>query len=172
MPYSRDDEDELNSGQHHAPRSRYNEISAWAVLGLAVRYANLLGLDRSAITPFRETTKDPSEHDVSRLRVWYNLLTCSFNLMLTSGLPASIDPALSVEAAQSFGSHTRRQYPGDLRVTGLVELVGIVYRAMCSSGDVSARQLQARSLQKLNSDLDAWERYKKLLKTDIVLFFC
>ncbi|KAJ5585155.1 uncharacterized protein N7459_004955 [Penicillium hispanicum] len=160
MPCSREDEDEFESGQpsSRAPSSRYNEISAWAVLGLAVRYATLMGLERSAIAPFREPTKEPSEHDVSRLRVWYNLLTCNFNLMLTSGLPASVDPALSVQVAQSFSSHSMTQYPGDVRVTGLVELVGIVYRAMCSSGDISGRQLQTHSLQKLNVDLDTWER--------------
>ncbi|KAJ5296224.1 uncharacterized protein N7443_007117 [Penicillium atrosanguineum] len=158
MPCSREDGNDLGASQAHAPRSRYNEISAWAILGLAVRYATLLGLDRSAIASFRAHMNGPSEHDVNRLRVWYNLLTCSFNLMLTSGLPASIDPELSVQVAQRFSSHDKTQYPGDLRVTGLVELVGIVHRAMRSSRDVSARQLQAHSLQKLNSDMDAWER--------------
>jgi hypothetical protein len=160
MPSTREDEDELDSGENlsRSPSSRYNEISAWAVLGLALRYATLLGLERSAIAPFQEHTKDPSKYDVSRLRVWYNLLTCNFNLMLTSGLPASVDPALSVQVAQTFRSHSRTQYPGDVRVTALVELVGFVYRAMCSCGDVSGRRLQAHSLQKLNKELDSWER--------------
>lgn len=160
MPSTREDEDELDSGENlsRSPSSRYNEISAWAVLGLALRYATLLGLERSAIAPFREHTKDPSKYDVSRLRVWYNLLTCNFNLMLTSGLPASVDPALSVQVAQTFNSHSRTQYPGDVRVTALVELVGFVYRAMCSCGDISGRRLQAHSLQKLNKELDSWER--------------
>ena len=160
MPCSRGDEDitENDSSQPRAPRSRYNEISAWAVLGLAVRYATLMGLERSAIAPFQGPVEGPSKQDVSRLRVWYNLLTCNFNLMLTSGLPASVDPALSVQVAENFGSHNMTQYPGDLRVTGLIELIGVVYQAMCSCGDLSGRQLPAVGLQKLNSDLDAWER--------------
>ncbi|KAJ5081018.1 hypothetical protein N7456_013728 [Penicillium angulare] len=159
MPSAQEDEDDFDSGENwsRSPSSRYNEISAWAVLGLALRYATLLGLERSAIAPFREQTGDPSKYDVSRLRVWYNLLTCNFNLMLTSGLPTSVDPTLSVQVAQSFSSHSRTQYPGDVRVTALVELVGFVYRAMCSCGDISGRRLRAQSLQKLNKELDSWE---------------
>lgn len=163
MPCSKGDDEYENSERqstHHEPKtkSRYNEISAWVVLGLAERYSVLLGLEQSATSLFKTPNKVPSAEDVKRLRVWYNLLTCNFNLMLTSGLPASIDPSPSVQVAWRFVSHELMQSPGDLRVRGLVELVGIVHIAMSSCGDISGRQLQPDCLERLNIDLDDWEK--------------
>ncbi|KAL2824975.1 hypothetical protein BJY01DRAFT_163402 [Aspergillus pseudoustus] len=142
------------------PKSRYNEISAWAVLGLAVRYALFLGLDHAALRPFAQyPAMEPSAEEVSRLRVWYNLLTCDFNLMLTSGLPASLDPAPSAQVAKRFGTHPLAQKPADLRVAGLVELVSLVQRVMRRGSDASSRRrLDADGLQRLNNSLDEWER--------------
>ena len=74
------------------------------VLGLALRYALLLGLDRAAIAPFHGPIDAITENDVCRLRVWYNLLNCDFNLMLISGLPASVIPAPSAQVAGRFAS--------------------------------------------------------------------
>ncbi|KAJ6069864.1 transcriptional regulator family: Fungal Specific TF [Penicillium canescens] len=172
MPCSREDEDE-NSDRHSThdtrkAKSRYNEISAWAVLGLAERYSVLLGLEQSATSFFKDPNKSPSAEDANRLRVWYNLLTCNFNLMLTSGLPVSIDPTPSVQVARNFVSSELMQSPADLRVRGLVELVGIVHLAMSSCGDISGRQLQPSCLERLNIDLDDWERswFTCLQKTD------
>lgn len=166
MPCSKEgeDEDSLRPSTYDEPqtKSRYNEISAWVVLGLAERYSALLGLEQSATSLFKPPDKVPSIEDVKKLRVWYNLLTCNFNLMLTSGLPASIDPTPSVQVAWRFVSHELMQSPADLRVRGLVELVGIVHLAMSSSGDISGRRLQPSCLQRLNSDLDDWERQVNL----------
>jgi hypothetical protein len=164
MPCSREDEEDENSDRHSThdtrkAKSRYNEISAWAILGLAERYSVLLGLEQSATSLFKDPNKRPSAEDANRLRVWYNLLTCNFNLMLTSGLPVSIDPAPSVQVARNFVSSDLMQSPADLRVRGLVELVGIVHFAMSSCGDISGRQLQPSCLERLNIDLDDWQRY-------------
>jgi hypothetical protein len=164
MPCNREDDEDENTERHSTyntpkTKSRYNEISAWVVLGLAERYSVLLGLEQSATSLFKDPSKIPSAEDANRLRVWYNLLTCNFNLMLTSGLPASIDPAPSVQVARNFVSSELMQSPADLRVRGLVELVEIVQLAMSSCGDISGRQLQPRCLERLNSDLDDWERY-------------
>lgn len=141
------------------PKSRYNDISAWAVLGLAARYAVFLGLDRAAITPFQGPIDSITEDDVDRLRVWHNLITCDCNLMLTSGLPASLDPVPAASVARVFGSHPAAQQPGDLRVTALVELVVIAHRAIRSSGDSSCRRLDVVSLRKANTEYDDWERF-------------
>ncbi|KAJ5223654.1 hypothetical protein N7468_008196 [Penicillium chermesinum] len=147
--------EELTASAPRTLRSRYNEISAGAVLGLAMRYALLMGLDRHALVPFLNSSADPSEEDLNRLRVWYNLITCNFNLMLTSGLPASTNPILSAQVARRFSSHERAQLPGDLRVTGLVELLAIVHR---TCGDISGRQIHTEHLKSLNKELDEWER--------------
>ena len=80
MPCSREGEDagtQKGANTHRSFRSRYNEVSAWAVLGLAIRYAVFLGLDRAAIAPFHGPAKSISEDDASRLRVWLNLITVS-----------------------------------------------------------------------------------------------
>ncbi|KAH8698691.1 hypothetical protein BGW36DRAFT_149806 [Talaromyces proteolyticus] len=162
MPCNSDDEDDpspkTTAAMPKGLKSRYNEISAWAVLGLALRYALFLGLDKSAVAPFQGPVKPVSDEDISCLRVWYNLLTCDFNLMLTSGLPASLDPSLSAQVARRFSSSRHTQQPGDLRVAGLVELVAVVHRAMRSCGDVSGRQLDSYCLRKLNTELEDWER--------------
>lgn len=150
MPYTADDD--------HPPKSRYNEISAWAVLGLAVRYALFLGLDQKGLQPFApSSTAAVSPDEVARLRVWYNLLTCDFNLMLTSGLPASLDPTVSGQLARRFGTHRLAHQPADLRVAGLVELVALVHRTMRRYGDVSGRQLNVEGLRQLNVSFDEWE---------------
>jgi hypothetical protein len=49
-------------------RSRFSESSAWQCLGLAVRWATLLGLDRLAHLPFLDPLSSPSPHDVRALR--------------------------------------------------------------------------------------------------------
>ncbi|OJJ46431.1 hypothetical protein ASPZODRAFT_1961848 [Penicilliopsis zonata CBS 506.65] len=146
-----------------AEGNRYNEISAWAVLGLAVRYAQFLGLEASALSPFQAcSSSNPAaitgDH-LARIRVWYNLLTCDFNLMLTSGLPASLDPEASAQVARRFGGHRAAQQPADLRVAGLVELVALVHRAMRRGGDASGRKMNAEGLHALNVLLDEWEGY-------------
>lgn len=151
-------ESTINTGATGPPNSRYNEVSAWAVLGLALRYALLLGLDRAAIAPFHGPIDSITENDVCRLRVWYNLLNCDFNLMLISGLPASVDPAPSAQVAGRFASSIHSKQPGDIRVSGLVELVSIVHRAMQSCGDMSGHHLSPYCLRKLNIDLEKWER--------------
>jgi hypothetical protein len=156
MPCSKEDDSTMS--QQPLPKSRYNDISAWAVLGLAFRYASFLGLDRLAITPFQGQAKSLTEDDFSRLRVLYNLVTCDVNLMVTSGLPASLNPAPAASVAQVFGSHRMSQQPGDLRSTALVELGAIVHRATKSGREFSRRQLDAFSLRKANTDLDDWER--------------
>ncbi|RAK98738.1 Zn(II)2Cys6 transcription factor [Aspergillus ibericus CBS 121593] len=151
MPYAAEDD--------QSPKSRYNEISAWAVLGLAVRYALFLGLDQKALRPLAHSPTAPlSADEFARLRVWYNLLTCDFNLMLTSGLPASLDPTASGKLACRFGAHRMAQQPADLRVAGLVELVSLVYRTMRRCGDVSGRQLNVEGLRQLYLSLDEWEK--------------
>lgn len=173
MPCSWENEDEPSSKNptqsktFNAPKSRYNEISAWAVLGLALRYALFLGLDRAAIAPFQGPVRPVSQEDMSCLRVWYNLLTCDFNLMLTSGQPASLDPLVSAQVARRFSSSRHAQQPADLRVAGLVELVAVVYRAMKSCGDVSGRQLDSYCLRRINTELEEWERSVTHHKVDL-----
>ena len=139
------------------PRSRYNDISAWSVLGLAIRYATFLGLDQSAINPFLGPVESISEDDISRLRVWHNMITCDCNLMLSSGLPSSLDPAPAARVARVFSSHRTAQRPADLRVTALVELAVIAHRATRGSGDSTGRQLDALCLGKANNEMDEWE---------------
>ena len=144
------------------PKSRYNDVSAWSVQGLAGRYAVFLGLESAAISPLHGPFDSITEDDLSRMRVWLNILTCDCNLMLTSGLPAPFDSGPTAAMARIFGSHPQAQQPSDLRVAALVELVHIANRAIKSSGDVSGRHLNASSLKRANLELDDWERWANL----------
>ena len=135
------------------PRTRYNDISAWSVLGLAMRYAVSLKLETLAVQPFIRDEK-VDQVDMSRLRVWHNLLTCDANLMLTSGLPASLNPDKARSVAGAFAAQSLAQ-PDDLRVIGLVELVNIMYLATSKGWNMETLDLVA--LRRINHDLDQWD---------------
>ena len=81
--------DVQNGGLQDRPRTRYNDVSAWSMLGLAIRYALFLGLQDSPAAFSPERQASATVEDLARLRVWINLLTNDANLMLSSGLPAS-----------------------------------------------------------------------------------
>jgi hypothetical protein len=144
-----------NTRAKHPPD---NDISAWSVLGLAVRYAMFLGLDRAAIKPFLpEHTDLPTQEDFARLRVWINLLTCDCHLMLSTGLPASLDPEPIMKVVRSFAPHKDASQLGDSKIAAICELVTIVKKAAKSSGDPSVRSLDVGTLKRTNSEFDAWE---------------
>ncbi|OQV09778.1 Fungal Zn2-Cys6 binuclear cluster domain-containing protein [Cladophialophora immunda] len=163
MPYSRQGYQDRNDHDHERrfkrPSSRYNDISAWAVLGLAARYATMLNLAKDAIAPFTRPQTAATQDDMARLRIWYNLLTCDWNLMLSSALPATLDPTEGVSIARSFGVQPTAQQPNDLRYAALVELVGISHSALETNKEFSARRLNAASLRKFNVACDEWERH-------------
>ncbi|CZR61477.1 uncharacterized protein PAC_11373 [Phialocephala subalpina] len=141
-------------------QTRYNDISAWSVLGLAIRYAIFLGLDRTAIKPFlAESTEFLTQEDFARLRVWINLLTCDCHLMLSAGLPASLDPEPMMKIARNFAFHKDALQPGDSKIAAICELVAIIKKSAKSSGDPSVRTLDAATLKRANSDFDAWESF-------------
>ncbi|TVY89300.1 hypothetical protein LAWI1_G001076, partial [Lachnellula willkommii] len=141
-------------------QTRYNDISAWSVLGLAIRYSIFLGLDRSAVTPFSTpNSTGPEQEDFARLRVWINVLTCDCHLMLSAGLPASVDPEPVTMIGRAFASHEKALQPDDSRVAAISELGAIVKRAARSSGDPRLRVLDAASLKKANAEFDNWEAF-------------
>ncbi|KAK3632733.1 hypothetical protein LTR56_016203 [Elasticomyces elasticus] len=139
-------------------RTRYSDISAWSCLGLALRYSMILGLETAAVAPFIASEADARTEDMSRLRVLQNLVTCDWNLMLSSGLPMSSDPGPVADVGRAFASQVAAQSPGDTRVTALVELVVLVRTATKASPDPSGRQLGISHLRKLNAEMDEWER--------------
>ncbi|KAI4735798.1 hypothetical protein E4T50_13697 [Aureobasidium sp. EXF-12298] len=137
------------------PRSRYNDVSAWAVLGLAACYAKLLRINQQLVITGQNTYY---EDDFARYRTYYNLISCDFNLMLSSGLPVSIDPTSTRRGIHELVESNRAQSPGDLRIVALIELVDMTYQTLAKCGDFSGRNLDPRSLRSLNADLDQWER--------------
>jgi hypothetical protein len=136
------------------PRSRYNDVSAWAVLGLAARYAKLLRINQQLVSGQNNYYED----DFARVRTYYNLISCDFNLMLSSGLPVSIDPTSTRQGMHELAGSDRSQLPGDLRIVALIELVSVTYQMLAACGDFSGRNLDPKSLRSLNADLDQWER--------------
>ncbi|TVY84479.1 hypothetical protein LSUE1_G000773 [Lachnellula suecica] len=139
-------------------QTRYNDISAWSVLGLAIRYSLFLGLDRTALIPFSsQSINIPDREDVARLRVWVNILTCDCHLMLSTGLPASLDPEPVTKIGRSFATRKDATQPEDSRLAAVSELVAIIKRAAKSSGDPRVRVLDPLSLKKANAEFDDWE---------------
>lgn len=141
-------------------KTRYNDMSAWAVFGLALRYASFLNVERLALNPFRDIAHKPvSKEDVDRLRTWLNLLTYDCNLTLTSGLPVSVDPTSAAQILRDFYRHRTAQDPGDLRYAALVELACIVQRVKGPTA-LSTRPPNVSSLKKANVEMEDWERYE------------
>ncbi|KZV63511.1 hypothetical protein PENSPDRAFT_589762 [Peniophora sp. CONT] len=134
-------------------RSRYNDISAWSIAGLAIRHAHFIGLDRSVQASYDEAAR---EEDIHRMRVWLNLLSVDHHLMLTASLPASLNPDPAARVCRTFGAHPLAQ-PSDIKAAALCELVSIVHRAARACGDPSLRRLDPISLRRANSELDDWE---------------
>ncbi|KAK5697999.1 hypothetical protein LTR97_006959 [Elasticomyces elasticus] len=153
---------EVRADDHRATqkrhRTRYSDISAWSCLGLALRYSTVLGLETAAVAPFIASEADVRTEDMSRLRVLQNLVTCDWNLMLSSGLPMSSDPGPVADVGHAFAGQVAAQSPGDIRVTALVELVVLIRTATNASPDPSGRQLGMFHLRKLNAEMDEWER--------------
>jgi hypothetical protein len=164
MPYVRD--------SHQTVKSRYNDLSAWVVFGLAVRYATFLGLERAVCQPTDNADSagsafaSSSTTDLARARVWLNLVTYDCNLTLTSGLPASIhiDPMRMESMARAFGQHRRAQFPGDVRYAALVELVCILQKARDAGGRAGGHAGGGSShpnidvLKRANMGFEDWSR--------------
>jgi hypothetical protein len=140
------------------PRSRYNDVSAYTVLGLALRFAKVIDLEEHATSPFQQQDKSASIGDLDRLRVWNNLVTCHYNLMLNSRFDASVDPTPASSASKQMILHYAAQQPEDIRVAALVELSVIVYGAERSAGTLSRLPLDGTSLRRASTEFDDWER--------------
>ncbi|KAM0817789.1 putative Zn(2)-C6 fungal-type domain-containing protein [Seiridium cardinale] len=141
-------------------KTRYNDMSAWAVFGLALRYASFLNLERLALAPFHSPTKTAiSRDDVDRMRTWLNLITYDCNLTLTSGLAISVNPLPAMKVVRDFCMHRTAQDPGDLRYGALIELACIIQRVKGSDGGISNRQPTVPNLKKANVEMEEWERH-------------
>ncbi|KAL1718068.1 hypothetical protein EV715DRAFT_253034 [Schizophyllum commune] len=142
------------TGSTSLPRSRFNDVSAWSMIGHAIRQALFIGLERCvyAFNGAQEVT----EEDMRRMRVWVNLLSTDHHLVMTARLPMTLDPFPATSVARAFGGNPLAE-PTDLRYAGLCELIAIVNRAARHSGDAALCALDPVSLQKANNDLDEWD---------------
>lgn len=132
-------------------------MSAWAVFGLALRYASFLNLERLALAPFGRLSKVISKEDADKLRTWLNLVTYDCNLTLTSGLPASVDPTPATKIVREFCLHRSAQDPGDIRYAALIELACIVQRVKGQDATSSGHP-SVPILKKANVEMEDWER--------------
>ena len=136
--------------------NRYNEVSVWSVIGLASRYASIMGLGRCAIQPFQAEGYDITEEDMGRMRIWINLLTCDRNLALTSGFPSALSPAATASVARIFGEHRLARHPDDLRIAALLELSVLANNVMSTKR--SGIPIDAEVLQSMDTQMDMWEQ--------------
>lgn len=152
--------------QGSAARSRYNDLSAFSILGVATRFANFLNLPKLAPASFEGDPQPVTESDVARMRVWINLTTCEAHLVLSSGLPSALDTERTARVMPAFAENACAQdLTSDRRVAGLLQMVEIVQQAASSSGDPAARSISAPALKRANHRLDLWqESWMPLLK--------
>ncbi|KAK4686971.1 hypothetical protein P7C73_g3149, partial [Tremellales sp. Uapishka_1] len=142
---------ELDRGEQGSmPKSRFNDAYAWLMIGVAIRFSKYIGLEKCT----ESNLANPE--DLSRIRIWLNLISIDRHLTMTAGLPASLEAPPS-HVVRAFGSHPAAQ-SGDIKLAGLSELIAIVQRASVACGDVSLRKLDAISLKMAIAELDDWER--------------
>jgi hypothetical protein len=156
MPCGQEHGDSTPTHKHQ--RSRYNDVSAYTILGLALRFAKVIDLEKDATLPFLQSDKSASTSDVDRLRVWNNLIACHYNLMLNSRFDASVDPRPAASASKQMILHHAAQQPEDTRVAALVDLSVILYRTKQGLGTSSRLPLDGPSLRRANVEFDEWER--------------
>ena len=60
--------DVVNTSSGQSYRSRFSESSVWQCMGLAIRWATLLGLDQTAHLPFLDETKVPTPSEIQSYR--------------------------------------------------------------------------------------------------------
>jgi hypothetical protein len=140
-------------------KTRYNDMSAWAIFGLALRYAGLLNLENIALAPFESPrAASVSKEDVGNMRTWLNVITYDCNLTLTSGLPVSVDPSPAARVIGEVFTHTSAQDPGDLRYCALAELACIVQRAKPSESTRRNGPPGIATIKRANLEIEEWER--------------
>ncbi|ETS77307.1 hypothetical protein PFICI_11181 [Pestalotiopsis fici W106-1] len=150
----------LSQQQRTEIKTRYNDMSAWAVFGLALRYASFINLERLALAPFRGAAKVAvTKDDIARMRTWLNLITYDSSLTLTSGLPSSVDPLPAARVVQDFYLHRTAQDPGDVRYGALIELTCMVQRLKATDVGSSGRPPSVAILKKVNIEMEEWERH-------------
>ncbi|KAF2113898.1 hypothetical protein BDV96DRAFT_647399 [Lophiotrema nucula] len=147
-------------------RTRYNDMSAWAIFGLVLRYASFINLEHLTFAPFRDTRETSvSKEATDNMRTWFNIITYDCNLTLTSGLPVSTDPSPAARISGEFCRHAGVQDPGDIRYGALAELACIVQRAKSTEGLNQNVPPGVANLKKANVEIEEWERHwLRLLK--------
>lgn len=160
------------------------DASVWNMVGLAIRFAAFLQLERDIEKPF--VGQGATDQEIRRMRVWLNLISvdhqCAnyttltspatdapiLSLRLTASLPASLDPTIAARVVRVYASHPRAQ-PLDIKFAGLCELVMIAHRAATYSGDASLRSVDVLSLRKANDELNQWEGvWSAVLGTELI----
>jgi hypothetical protein len=150
-------------------KTRYNDMNAWAIFGLALRYAGFINLEHIAFAPFQDSrAASVSKEDVDNMRTWLNVITYDCNLTLTSGLPVSVDPSPTIRIISEVFTHGSVQDPGDLRYCALAELACIVQRAKPSETTRRNCPPGIASIKRANLEIEDWERYDLFL----LLEFC
>lgn len=141
-------------------KTRYNDMSAWTIFGLALRFAGYINLEIVAFAPFQKPgAASVSKKNVDNMRTWLNVITYDCNLTLTSGLPVSVDPSPAARIIGGVFTQASAQDPGDLRYGALAELACIVQRAKPSESMRMNSPPGTASVKKANLEIEEWERY-------------
>ncbi|KAL5396094.1 hypothetical protein PMIN02_003456 [Paraphaeosphaeria minitans] len=141
-------------------QTRYNEMSTWAVFGLALRYAEFCGLEQKVLSSFQDDSSAAAatSEDMDTMRVWLNMVTYDCNLTLTSGMPASLDPRPMSMRAYRFCSHPAAQEPGDVRYASTVELACIIQNVRHQKDNITERSQVLAVIKEANVEFDSWQR--------------
>ncbi|GAA5852077.1 hypothetical protein JCM8547_000151 [Rhodosporidiobolus lusitaniae] len=128
--------------------SRYNDLYAWNLLGLTLRYAISAGVEDSVIA-LRQSGSNASETDVRRFRTWIYLLESDVHLAVTARQRAMLNPESAMAVADEFLLHPQ-SYPSDRRLVSLLKVSGAARLAAASCGDLSFRHLALQAVQQFN----------------------
>lgn len=165
LPYERCSEPLSQETKHVSVQTRYNEMSSWAVFGLALRYAEFCGLEQKVLGAFQDDTcaAASTQQDLESIRVWLNMVTYDCNLTLTSGLPTLLDPRPMKTRAYRFCSHFAAQEPGDVRYASTVELAYIIKNVRHQKDKITERYQVLAVIADANGEFEKWQRYLSIV---------
>ncbi|KAL7419008.1 hypothetical protein Q5752_006693 [Cryptotrichosporon argae] len=132
-------------------RSRFSEAGAWQCMGLAIRWATSLSLERTCHLAFRGPVDGVTRDDARRCRTMLYLVESDHYLALSARRPPCLDTRALSDVLANF-LRCKHLQATDVRVTSL-------FRAAHSAHVTGCRPTTIESVEAFDRDMELVERH-------------
>ncbi|CAI7649906.1 unnamed protein product [Penicillium manginii] len=130
-------------------RSRFSEMGAWQCLGLAIRWATSLALERSCYLSFQQP-QTATRLDVRRFRTMLYLVESDHYLALSARRPSYLNPTPLKEVLENF-LHADFVQATDIRLASL-------FKVACGAHSTGCRPSTIESVEAFDKDVQLIEQ--------------